>query len=51
MKNPGHKLYDRFHKLINDYDAYSRYLLKKKSVFKEEAHRTTEIVEEVLNEN
>ena len=44
-------LYDRFHKLINDYDVYSRYLFQKKSVFKEEAHRTTEIVEEVLNEN
>lgn len=44
-------LHDRFLKLINNYDVYSDYLYHKKSEFRKEAHRTTEIVEEVLNES
>lgn len=44
-------LLERFQKLISNYDVYKGYLYHKKTEFKEESHRTTEIVEEVINES
>lgn len=46
----GNLLKEKFNFLIENYDSYSQYLAEKKSEFKAEAHRTTEIVEKLLSE-